>query len=105
MPIRTKKSEKKTNQSDWKNLIHGFVGNVLDQMSDNVSKKIQIWIKILKRKTIGSVLMILGVMYLFVGMSIFLNSILNPLFPGLGYMTIGVLAALVGFLVGNNESK
>ncbi len=31
--------------SEWKNLIQGFVGNVLERISDNVSQKIHAWIK------------------------------------------------------------
>ncbi|MDD5397339.1 MAG: hypothetical protein PHW24_04800 [Candidatus Moranbacteria bacterium] len=94
---------KKTKQNDWKNLVQGFVGNVMEQLSDNVSQKIQAWIKMLKRKTVGSILMVLGLLYLLIGVSVYFNSILSPILPGLGYMTVGVLAILIGNLVANNK--
>jgi fructose-specific phosphotransferase system IIC component len=96
---------KKTNHSDWKNLVQGFVGNVLEQMSENVSQKIHAWIKMLKRKTIGSILMMLGLLYLLIGLSVYFNSILGRVLPGLGYATVGILAMLIGYLISNNNSK
>jgi hypothetical protein len=95
---------KQTKHNEWKNLVHGFVGNMLEQMSENVSHKIQIWIKMLKRKTIGWVLMTAGLLYLLIGLSINLNAVLGQIIPGLGYITIGILAILVGSLLSNHNS-
>lgn len=98
-------TKKTTNKSDWKGLVQGFVGNVMEQLSENVSNKINAWIKMLKRKTIGSILMVLGLLYLLIGLSVCLNSILNYILPGLGYITVGALAMLVGYLISNDKSK
>lgn len=104
METKTKRHKKEDNHEDWKALVQGFVGNVLEQLSDNVSQKIQAWIKMLKRKTVGSILMVLGLLYLLIGLSIYFNSILNPILPGLGYVTVGILAILIGSLVANNKN-
>jgi hypothetical protein len=101
MPTKTKKT---ANHNDWKNLVQGFVGNVLEQVSDNVSHKVNAWIKVIKRKTIGSILMVLGTLYLLIGLSIYFNSILGRIMPGLGYLTVGLLAILIGNLISNNKA-
>ncbi len=95
---------KQTKHNDWKNLVQGFVGNVMEQMSDNVSQKVHAWIKMLKLKAVGSILMVLGLVYLLIGLSVYFNSILSPILPGLGYMTVGLLAILIGNLVANNKA-
>ena len=76
----------------------------MEQLSDNVSQKVNAWIKIVKRKTVGSILMSFGLLYLLIGLSVYFNSILSPILPGLGYVTVGVLAILIGSLVFNNKA-
>lgn len=105
MPTKTKQNQKESKGTDWKSLVQGFVGNMLEQVSENVSQKVHVWIKILKRKTIGSILMIAGLIYLMIGLSVYLNSILGRILPGLGYITVGVIAALIGYLISNDEAK
>jgi hypothetical protein len=90
--------------SEWKNLIQGFVGNVLERISDNVSQKIHAWIKVLKLRTAGFILVVLGAFYLLIGVSVFLNSVLGIILPGLGYVTVGVLAILIGSLLGKSKA-
>ena len=90
--------------SEWKNLIQGFVGNVLERISDNVSQKIHAWIKVLKLRTAGFILVVLGAFYLLIGDSVFLNSVLGIILPGLGYVTVGVLAILIGSLLGKSKA-
>lgn len=98
--------EKKSKQnSDWKDIIHNFVGGMLEQASDNIMQKIHEWIKTLKRKTLATVLMIFGLVYLLIGFSIYFNSVLGRILPGLGYFTVGVLAILVAYLLNNATSR
>ncbi|MEI7891074.1 MAG: hypothetical protein WCI36_03835 [bacterium] len=105
--IKTTKTKRKDagTGSDWKSLVQGFVGNVLEQMSENVSHKIHAWLKVLKRKTIGAVMMFFGLAYLLIGLSMYLNSILAKILPGLGYVTVGILAVLIGVLISSDEVK
>ena len=84
-------------------MIQGFVGNVLERISDNVSQKIHAWIKVLKLRTAGFILVVLGAFYLLIGVSVFLNSVLGIILPGLGYVTVGVLAILIGTLMGKSR--
>ena len=102
MEKKTKQSEN-VNFGEWKNLIQGFVGNVLERISDNVSQKIHAWIKVLKLRTAGFILVVLGAFYLLIGVSVFLNSVLGIILPGLGYVTVGVLAILIGTLMGKSR--
>lgn len=97
--------KKESKNAGWKSLVQGFVENVLEQVSENVSQKVHVWVKMLKRKTIGSVLMIAGLIYLMIGLSVYLNSILGRILPGLGYITVGIIAALIGYLISNDEAK
>ncbi|MEI7621105.1 MAG: hypothetical protein WCJ51_01065 [Candidatus Moraniibacteriota bacterium] len=107
--IKTKKTTKstvksiaasKTNQSDWKNLVQGFVENVFEHLGENVSRKVQAWVLRLKCRVVAFLLMSFGLLYLLIGCSIYVNSILGQIIPGLGYVAVGVLAILVGSLVG-----
>ncbi len=110
-PTRSIASEKasstrtgsRASHSDWKNLVQGFVENVFEQLSDNVSQKVHAWIKMLKRKTVGSILIILGLIYLIVGLAQYVNSILSLFLPGLGYAIIGVLVMLVGYVLSSDK--
>ena len=97
--------EKTQNKNDWKSLVQNFVANMVERIGDNVSQKVQAWVKMLKRKTIGALLMVFGLFYLLIGASVYLNSVLGKFIPGLGYITVGVLAVLIGYLVGNNKPQ
>jgi len=103
MAIKTKKNSA-SNQNEWKSLFQGFIENIFEKLSDNISQKVHNWIKMLKRKTIGFLLVVFGFLYLLIGFSVFLNSLLGQIIPGLGYVTAGVLAMLVGYLVGKSEA-
>jgi len=93
----------KTNHSDWKNLVQGFVENVFERLSENVSQKVHAWVKVLKLRTAGFILVVLGAFYLLIGASVYLNAVLGLILPGLGYITVGVLAILVGTLLGKSK--
>jgi len=91
----------KTSQSDWKNLVQNFVENAFQHLSENVSQKVQVWVLRLKCRVVAFLLMSFGLLYLLIGCSIYVNSILGQVVPGLGYVTVGVLAILIGSLVGS----
>ncbi len=93
----------KANHGEWKNLVQGFVENVFEQFSDNVSQKVHAWIRALKRKTVGSILIILGIVYLVVGLAEYMNSVFSLLLPGLGYFLVGILVILTGYLLSSDK--
>jgi hypothetical protein len=95
------KQHKKT-QNDhegWKTLVTSFVANVLEKISDNVSLRVHQWTAQMKRRAAGSVVMVLGMTYLLTGLSTYADQTLGKNIPGLGYMTIGLVAIFIGYLV------
>lgn len=97
--METKKSKKESKGTDWKSLVQGFVGNVLEQLSENVSSKIHAWSKQLKRRAIGGVVMVFGFTYFLTGLSTYADEALGKSVPGLGYMVVGLAALSIGYLV------
>lgn len=87
----------KENQTDWKGLIQGFVGNVLERLSDNVSKKVHEFIKQLKRRSIGAVLLLVGAIFFLAGIAMFLNFIIGSQMPWFGWSVVGFVVFLAGF--------
>jgi len=95
------KMEKKNkkNQSDWKDLVQGFVGDILERISDNVSKRIHIFIDQLKRRTIGAILILIGSIFFLAGIAILINTILNNEYPWVGWSLVGLVVILVGYKI------
>jgi hypothetical protein len=89
----------KKDQNDWKSLIQVFVGDMLERISDNVSKRIHIFIAQLKRRTVGAILMLIGFIFLLAGIAILMNAILGYEFPWVGWSLVGLVAILVGYRI------
>lgn len=92
----TKTTEK---QNDWKVLVKGFVGDMLERLSDNVSKRVHIFIDQLKRRTIGAILMLIGSIFFLISVAILMNTILNNEFPWVGWSLVGLVTILVGYRI------
>lgn len=93
------KNKSENNHEGFKALILGFVTNILEKVSDNVTHKVQTWTKQMKRRAAGSVVMVLGMTYLLTGFSIYAEATLGKNIPGLGYIIIGLIALSIGYLV------
>lgn len=87
------------NQSDWKSLVQGFVGDVLERISDNVSKRIHTFIDQLKRRTIGAILILIGSIFFLAGVAILINTLLNNEYPWVGWSLVGLVVILVGYRI------
>ncbi|MEI8344004.1 MAG: hypothetical protein WCF93_03585 [Candidatus Moraniibacteriota bacterium] len=98
MPTKTKQN-KAAGHSDWKNLVQGFVENVFERLSENVTMQVHTWTKQMKRRAIGSVVMVLGITYLLTGLSTFAEATFGKNAPGFGYVFIGAIALAVGYVV------
>ena len=103
MQTKTKQDESAM-YNEWKSLVQGFIGNVFERLSGNVSQRVHAWIGMLRRKATGSILLVAGLIYLVVGVAVYFDSVLGLVLPGLGYFVAGILAILVGYLVGNNKA-
>ncbi len=91
--------KKEKQNSNWKELVHGFVGNILAQVGDNISHKMHIWMDQLKRRAVGSVLMVLGATYFLTGLSDYASSLFGKDFPGLGSGMVGIAVIFIGYLM------
>ena len=92
--------EEKTKQegkSDWKDLVQGFVVKMLEHVGDDLAKRAHVWIKQLKRKSVGWILLASGIVFVLIALSIFINALTQNLFPWVGYSIVGVVALAVGY--------
>jgi len=98
---KTKQMEKKNkkDQSDWKSLVQVFVGDILERISDNVSKRIHTFIDQLKRRAIGAILILIGSIFLLAGIAILMNTILSNEYPWVGWSLVGLVVILVGYRI------
>jgi hypothetical protein len=91
--MEPKHKEKKT---DWKSLVHGFVGDVLERLSDNISQKVHVFITKLKRRTAGAILLIVGSIFLLVSIALLINSFFSSEFQWIGWGLVGLIIVLIG---------
>ena len=98
--METKTKQKKASQSnDWKSLVQIFVGDMLERISDYVSKRIHTFIDQLKRRTIGAVLILIGAIFFLAGVAILINTIFINEFPWVGWSLVGLVTVLVGYRI------
>jgi len=98
--METKTKQKKASQTNnWKNIVQGFVGDMLERISDNVSKKVHTFIDQLKRRTIGAILMLIGSIFFLTSVAILINTILGNEFPWVGWSLVGLVTVLVGYRI------
>ena len=99
METKKTKNKKQSTSSGWKDLVHGFVGNMLEQIGDNVSQKMHVWMLKFKRRAIGSVLLVLGATYFLTGLSDYANSVFGKNIPGIGAILVGLIVISIGYLL------
>lgn len=99
MDTKTKENKEEHNYDAWKTLVMGFVGKIMERMSDNVSLRIHQWSAQIKRRAIGSVVLVLGITYFLTGLATYADATLGKSIPGFGYMLIGLIISIMGYLV------
>jgi len=80
-------------------MVQGFVGNVLERVGENVSQRVHEWLKNLKKKTIGSVLMTIGIIFFLVAVALLINTLTQNLFPWIGYLIVGLATLAIGYVM------
>lgn len=99
MARQSKKMENKQNKTDWKNLVQGFVSDMLSRIGDNVSKKVHLFVIKLKRRTLGTILMLIGFIFFLISAAMLINIVLGNEFPWIGWGLVGLVVILVGYVI------
>lgn len=97
--MATKQKNNQTKQNDWKNIVQGFVANMLERVGDNVSKRVQEFVLKLKKRTLGGALIFVGSIFFLIGAALFVNSIFENEYPWLGWIMSGLVVAAAGYVV------
>ncbi|MDH4330409.1 MAG: hypothetical protein OEV93_02560 [Candidatus Moranbacteria bacterium] len=87
-------------RGEWKTLIQGFVTNMLSRVSENISERIQAWVKNTMKRGIGLFLMMIGGIFVMVSVSLFLNTVLTNHSPWAGYGVVGAVSCCIGMFLG-----
>lgn len=96
--MENKTRHEKERQTDWKGIVQGFVANILERVGENISQKVQAFFDRLKKKTIGTVLMLVGVVFLLAAAAILINTLL-PGHAWAGWGIVGLVLIAVGYVV------
>lgn len=94
-----KKSKNKKTSSDWKNIVQVFIGDMLSKVEDNLSQRIQKFIKKIKRKAVASLFIGSGLVFFLTGIVTYASAKLDPILPGLGYLSVGAIVVSIGYLI------
>ena len=97
-----KKNKHKDDGIDWGNLcsttLLGNVKGIAEGITSGFKKKIRDAVSRTTRRFVANALIFLGLVFLMVGLAIFLNEVLR-LSNGIGYAVVGILIVMVGVVV------
>jgi hypothetical protein len=97
--MKTKKDSKKEESSPWKEMTQTFVANILTKMSDNISAKVQTWFEDIKRRTLGAILSVIGLIFVLVCASLYINTFFSEEASWIGYGVVGILILSTGYFL------
>lgn len=105
MPKKTNsKTKDAQNQQnfDWKSLVSGFtsmfIRSVTDPLFEKLNEILANVVKSVQKGFAGIFLMLLGLIFVMVGLAIFINDLI-AISNGLGYGIIGMAAFLTGYII------
>ncbi|MDX9912985.1 MAG: hypothetical protein RBS77_00180 [Candidatus Moranbacteria bacterium] len=98
--MKTKKESKKEEpNSAWKEMTQTFVANILTKVGDNISTKVQTWFNDIKRRTLGAILSLIGLIFVLVCLSLYINTFVSEEASWIGYGAVGMLILSVGYFL------
>ncbi|KKP68817.1 MAG: hypothetical protein UR66_C0003G0082 [Candidatus Moranbacteria bacterium GW2011_GWE1_35_17] len=97
--MKTKKDSKKEESSPWKEMTQTFVSNILTKVGDNISAKVQTWFNDIKRRTLGALLLLIGLIFVLVCVSLYINTFVAEEASWVGYGVVGILILGTGYLL------
>lgn len=102
--METKKKTKKASQGGaWSELTHTFAANILSRVGDSISAKVHTWIKDLKRRTIGALFLLIGLIFILICLALYVNTFVSEEASWIGYGFVGILVLIAGYLLSKNN--
>ncbi|MFA6183491.1 MAG: hypothetical protein WC682_00130 [Parcubacteria group bacterium] len=93
------KTKKEETGNAWKDMTQVFVSNILAKVGDNISTKIQNWFNDIKRRTMGALLSVIGLIFVLVCFSLYINTFVSESANWVGYGVVGILILSAGYLL------
>jgi len=93
---KTKKTKK---ESNWKDLAQVFAGNILSKVGDSISAKVQSWIKDLRRRALGALFLLIGLIFILVCVALYINTFVSEEASWIGYGFVGIMVLVAGYLL------
>lgn len=99
----TKKGKGSTSQkaNQFKDMLlqigSNFFRNLFEQLREGIKSKISEFVQNAKRVAVVTFLIVVGVLFLFIGMANLIDSALGM--KGAGYLFIGIVLTLIGYLM------
>ncbi len=87
------------NSSAWKAIVKTFVAGILAKATDNISVKVQDWFNDIKRRTLGALMVLVGLIFVLVCLSLYINTFFIEEASWVGYGVVGILILGAGYLL------
>lgn len=93
------KTKKEETNSAWKELTQTFVSNILTKVGDNISTKVQTWFNDIRRRTLGALLVLIGLIFVLICVALYVNTFVSEEASWIGYGAVGILVLMVGYFL------
>ena len=103
METKNKTKKKKEFGGAWKELGQIFTANILSRVGDTISTKVKNWTKDLKRRALGALLILIGLIFILVCVALYVNTFVSEEASWIGYGFVGILVLGAGYLLSKNN--
>jgi uncharacterized membrane protein YcjF (UPF0283 family) len=98
--METKNKTKKTEKSGtWMELVHIFSASILSKVGDSISAKVQAWVKDLRRRTLGALFLLIGLIFILICVALYVNTFVSEEASWIGYGFVGILVLIAGYIL------
>lgn len=95
--MKTNKEE--SSGSVWKEISQTFLAGIMAKVGGNISAKVQNWFKDIKRRTLGALLLLIGLIFVLVCLSLYINTFFSEEASWVGYGVVGIIILAAGYLL------
>lgn len=95
--MKTNKEE--SSGSVWKEISQTFLAGIMAKVGGNISAKVQNWFKDIKRRTLGALLLLIGMIFVLVCISLYINTFVSEEASWVGYGAVGIIILAAGYLL------